>query len=176
MHALAQINLFVQDGRMVADEAAEVEVDVELTDAFVTASRALVAIAVRSIQGAPVAVTVQQHRILMLLGASGGLTVGEIAELAGVNQSNASRLCDRLQRLELVRRNRDRTDARVVLVALTRAGDRVVEAVMRQRRREVSEVLRRLDDGQARAAVGALAAFNRAAHEDGETDWALGSW
>lgn len=139
------------------------DTDRELADAFVTASRALVAIAVRSIQEAPDAVTVQQHRILVLLRARGGLTVGEIAELSGVNQSNASRLCDRLQKLDLVRRERSGDDARVVRVEVTTAGKRVVDAVMRRRRREIAAVLERLDDGEAQAAVAALAAFNDAA-------------
>jgi DNA-binding MarR family transcriptional regulator len=165
-----------QDVRMTAKRTAAPKVDPELADAFVNASRALVAIAVRSIQSAPVPVTVQQYRILVLLGVRGGLTVGELAELSGVNQSNASRLCDRLQKLELVVRRRAEDDARLVRIELTTQGKRVVEAVMRRRRREVADVLERLSDTQSRAVVDALAAFNDAAHEDGQPSWLPGGW
>jgi DNA-binding MarR family transcriptional regulator len=161
---------------MTGKRPAPPKADPELADAFVTASRALVAIAVRSIQSSPVPVTVQQHRILVLLGVRGGLTVGELAELSGVNQSNASRLCDRLQKLDLVHRRRADVDARLVRVDLTAQGKRVVDAVMRRRRREVADVLERLEVADARAVVGALAAFNDAAHQDGEPSWLLGGW
>src|SRR3954471_8032566 len=94
-------------------------VDDQLVEGFVTASRALVGIAVRSIEAAAVPVTVPQHRVLVLLAAQGPMAVGDIAELAGVNQSNASRLCDRLQRLGLVSRQRASDDGRAVQVSLT---------------------------------------------------------
>src|SRR4051794_25988379 len=71
---------------------------------FVTASRALVAIAIRSIEAAPVAVPVPQHRVLVLLAANGPQAIGTLAQQLGVNPSNATRVCDRLERLDLVRR------------------------------------------------------------------------
>ena len=67
----------------------------ELTDAFVTASRALVGIAVHSVGAAPVEITVAQFRLLVLVAPEEKRTIGDIAELLGVNQSNASRHCDR---------------------------------------------------------------------------------
>ena len=70
----------------------------ELVEELLTASRALVGIAIRSIAAAPVEVTVAQHRLLVLLAAHGPQSVGEIAEHLGVNPSNASRHGDRLQR------------------------------------------------------------------------------
>jgi len=145
--------------------------DDELTDLFVTASRALVGIAIRSIEAASVPVTVPQHRVLVLLAAEGEMTVGEIAELAGVNQSSASRLCDRLQKLGLVRRRRGAEDGRVVRVGLTEEGKRVVDSVTEVRRREVGRVLARLHVDNAHAVVAALITFNDAAHEREERNW-----
>jgi DNA-binding MarR family transcriptional regulator len=146
-------------------------VDAELVEGFVTASRALVGIAVRSIETATPPVTVPQHRVLVLLAAEGDLTVGEIAEMLGVNPSNASRVVDRLQRLELVGRQRGTEDGRVVEVALTRRGREVVESVMAQRRAEVAAVLSKVPPTRARQIVAALAAFNDAAHERGQSTW-----
>src|SRR3954447_594042 len=93
----------------------------ELADTFVTASRALVGIAIRSIEAAPVAVTVVQHRVLVLLAADGPQAIGSLAQQLGVNPSNATRICDRLQRLELVHRTRPAHDGRAVHVTITAA-------------------------------------------------------
>ncbi len=136
-----------------------------LTEALVGASRELVGMAVRSIASAPVPVTVPQYRVLVLLATQGALTVGEIAELAGVNQSNASRLCDRLQKLDLVRRQRVSEDGRAVRVSLTDEGARVVDSVTEERRREVSAVVARMSNIDAQAVVTALVAFSEAAQQ-----------
>ncbi len=147
----------------------------DLADAFVTASRALVGIAIRSVEAAEVPVTVPQHRVLVLLAAEGDLTVGDIASLLGVNQSNASRICDRLQNLRLVRRQRATEDGRVVRVSLTVTGKQIVDAVTRARRLEVEEVLAHLTLPDVRRLVAALEAFNDAAHERDDHHWRLAS-
>ena len=144
--------------------AANDELDA-LADAFVTASRALVGVAIRSIEAAPVAVTVPQHRVLVLLAGAGPQAVGRIAQQLGVNPSNATRLCDRLQRLDLVGRAPSAADGRGVLVSITAAGKDLVDAVTAHRRDEITDLLRALPPSRARGAVAALAAFNDAAHE-----------
>ena len=137
----------------------------EMVDQLLTASRAFVGIAVRSIAAAPVEVTVAQHRLLVLLAAHGPQKVGELARLLGVNQSNASRQCDRLQRLGLTVRRGSPDDRRVVEVALTDAGARLVDAVTSTRRDELRAVLERMDAGDAAALSAALRAFNSATDE-----------
>ncbi len=148
--------------------------DVErLTDALVTASRALVALALRSVAAAPVEITLPQHRVLVLLAAHGEQAVGVLAEQLGVNASNASRVCDRLQRLGLVTRRRSTSDARSVGVALTEEGLEVLRVVGEHRREEVRRVLAAIALEDSRAVVDALRRFNDAAHEVGDTDWTL---
>jgi DNA-binding MarR family transcriptional regulator len=148
----------------------------ELAATFVTASRALVGIAIRSIEAAPVEVTVPQHRVLVLLAAEGPQAIGTLAQQLRVNPSNATRVCDRLQRLDLVRRSRSESDGRAVHVTITQAGRRLVDAVTAHRRREVSAVLRGLSLRQVEAAVTAMTEFNRAAHERAEAEWADTTW
>jgi DNA-binding MarR family transcriptional regulator len=140
----------------------------ELVERFVTASRVLVGIAVRSIEAATPPVTETQHRVLVVLSGAGDLAVTELADRLGVNQSNASRVVDRLQRLSLVLRRRASGDARVVEVAITEQGRRLVEAVMERRRQEVAEVLGRMHHERADQVVAALEAFNQAANEPDE--------
>ena len=148
----------------------------DLADAFLTASRALIGLAVRSIEAAPVDVTVAQHRVLVLLAARGELTIGDLADGLGVNPSNATRYCDRLQRLELVHRARSVEDGRMVRVGLTQEGQALVTAVTERRRQEVDEVLERMTGPDAIRVVAALRAFNRAAGEVEDRDWAASFW
>lgn len=144
-----------------------------LAEELMTASRALVAIAVRSIESTQVEVTVSQHRVLVLLTAHGAQTVGELAQHLGVNPSNATRLCDRLQRLELVRREPSPSDGRSVQVQITAAGARIVESVNARRREEITAILREQPLTQARQAIQALSSFNQAAHERPQRDWTI---
>jgi len=144
----------------------------EAADAFITASRALVGIAVRSINAAPVEVTLPQHRLMVLLAAHGDQTVKDLADQLDINASNASRLCDRLQKLGLLARDRSTADGRSVVVSLTDAGRGLLEAVRAQRREEVGQVLAAMSAHDVEKAIDALAAFSAAAHELGEADWA----
>jgi DNA-binding MarR family transcriptional regulator len=143
----------------------------DLADAFITVSRALVGMAVRSVNAAPVDVTLAQHRLLVLLATGGDQTVKGLAEQLEVNSSNASRLCDRLQKLDLIARDRSASDGRAVRVSLTDSGRALLESVRSHRRRDVQRVLdqmSRLDTGRA---IAALTAFGEAAHEIAEADW-----
>jgi DNA-binding MarR family transcriptional regulator len=146
-------------------------VDDRLADAFITVSRALVGIAVRSVNAAPVEVTLIQHRLLVLLATGGGQTVGSLAEQLEVNASNASRLCDRLQKMGLVTRDPSSTDGRAVEVSLTPSGRQLLESVRAHRRHEVRRVLSHMPAHDIEAAITALTAFGEAAHEVGEPQW-----
>jgi DNA-binding MarR family transcriptional regulator len=137
----------------------------EVADVFIMASRALVGIAVRSINAASVDITLTQHRLLVLLASEGEQTIGSLADQLEVNASNASRLCDRLQRLDLVARDRSSRDGRAVYVSLTPAGRKVVDAVRAHRRREVRQVIAHMRPSDVDAAIRALSAFGEAAHE-----------
>jgi DNA-binding MarR family transcriptional regulator len=147
------------------------EIDHEVVDALITASRALVGLAVRSVNAAPVDITVTQHRALVLLATQGEQSVGALADQLRIDASNGTRLCDRLQRLGLVERFRSPVDGRAVNVSLTAAGRRVLEEVRAHRRRELGRILRDVPPDGVQAMVDALTAFTRAAHEAGETEW-----
>lgn len=148
----------------------------ELADAFVIASRALVGLAVHAIGvGAP-EVTVAQFRLLVLLAASGERTVGDVAAHLGIAQSNATRHCDRLQRLGLLARRRSRSDGRVVRVRVTDQGRALVDAVDAQRRDEVRRLLGRLSPDERAGALETMRAFGRAAGEAGDRSWVVQPW
>jgi DNA-binding MarR family transcriptional regulator len=146
-----------------ADETAPLDPAV---DAFFRASRSLVGIAVRSVAAAPVPLTVPQHRLLVLTSERGPHRVGDLARELGVNQSNASRLVDRMVAQGLVRRSTDPADRRASIVEPTPAGHRVLEAVAEHRLRELRSVVERMPPGSRERAVEVLGEFEAAARAD----------
>jgi len=150
-------------GRQPADEG--------LVEEFLTASRALLGLAIHSLAAAPVDVTPPQHRVLVLLAGRGPQSVTEVADELGVNRSNATRICDRLERAGLVRRSPSADDGRVVEVDLTPEGLELVDAVTRNRREEIARVLGGMSAAERRGAMRALEAFNRAAGELEDSVW-----
>ena len=148
----------------------------DLAEAFLTASRVLVGLAVQSLAAAPVDITLAQHRVLVLLASGGELQIGDIATELRINPSNATRHCDRLQKLGLLARRRSVADGRVVQVELTEAGRKVVAAVSEARRHEISRVLEDMPADHRAAVLAALESFAEAAHERADRDWVTHVW
>ncbi|HEX3824332.1 MAG TPA: MarR family transcriptional regulator [Mycobacteriales bacterium] len=146
----------------------------ELTDALVGASRALIAIAVRSLADAADGLTLVQYRALVVLSYRGAMRVADLAEHLSVNSSTATRLCERLVRKELVSRVSDPDDGRATRIAITTAGNSVVAAVTTRRRTEISKIARRMPVEHRRAAVESLEAFTLASGVAPEQSWTLG--
>jgi DNA-binding MarR family transcriptional regulator len=155
-------NQWVLAPRVDPHQRSEGDLD-QMTDAFLTASRALVGVAVRSIQDAPLEITVVQHRVLVLLEEEGDVSVGALAEQLNVNPSNATRVCDRLERLELVHRVPSEEDGRAVCVRITDKGRQVVREVTELRQAELLRILQRMPTAVARRAADAVEAFAAAA-------------
>jgi DNA-binding MarR family transcriptional regulator len=159
--------------RMGDGRAAE-PVDADLVEAFVSASRALVAVAVRSLAAGDADITLPQHRILVLLAARGPQRISDLATLLGVNGSTATRHCDRLQRRALVQRSRATDDRRAVRVSITDTGARVVGQVNRARHREIAAILRAMPARSRGPLLVALRSFAEAAGEVPDQNWTLG--
>lgn len=149
-----------RDAAADAEDAAE-----DAAWAFMTASRALLGMSLRSVAAAPVPLTVPQHRLLVLLSADGARRVGALAVDLGVNQSNASRLVARLVQQGLARRVDDPDDRRAQLVELTVAGRTVLDAVSELRLRELRAVVAAMPPETWPVATDVLRTFNAAAHE-----------
>ncbi|HWE14078.1 MAG TPA: MarR family transcriptional regulator [Solirubrobacteraceae bacterium] len=146
----------------------------ELVDAVLGASRALVAVAARSLATVAEDVTLAQYRVLIELASRGPLRVADLADALAVDRSTATRMCDRLVRKRLVTRRRTSDDRRVVRVSLTAAGAELVAEVSRRRRAEIHEIVGRMPTSHRVLVVEALQAFSEAAGEVPEQDWSLG--
>ena len=146
----------------------------ELVDTVLAASRALVAVAARSLAAAGDEVTLPQYRALVVLAARGPLGTAELAAALAVNPSTVTRLCDRLVRRGLVRRHRQAGDRRTVRIALTGAGRDLVAEVTRRRRAELARLLGALPPDQHEPVIAAFRAFAAAAGELPQPGAALG--
>jgi DNA-binding MarR family transcriptional regulator len=79
--------------------------------------------------------------VLFALSAA-PLRISQVALQEGIGQSAATRMVTRLEALELVRRERDPADRRVVMVTLTDRGRAELERMREQSRQVMREVLR----------------------------------
>lgn len=131
----------------------------EAVTAFQDASRVLVAIAVSSVESAPVELTLTGHRILVLLSDHGPQRIGDLASLLDVHSSTATRHCDRLERAGLVTRRRSGEDGRAVEVLTTPRGRSVVASVMDTRRSAIGRVLDALPEQTVVGLAAAMRAF-----------------
>ena len=151
---------------MPGSRSVEAELDA-VTDAVLLSSRALVAVASRSIASVDESVTLPQFRALVVLDrAEAGLNVGELARELRIQPSTATRLCDRLVRRRLARRRVNPANRREVTMLSTAAGRDVVAKVTRQRRREIASIMAKVPASQRVAIIDALTAFREAAGED----------
>ena len=145
-----------------------------VVDAVVGASRALVAIAARSLGAAGEEVTLPQYRALVVLASRGPQRVVDLAGFLDVTASTATRMCDRLAHKGLARRQRLSSDRRAVRVSISAAGRDLVAAVTQRRRRDIQVIVERMSSADREQLVTTLRMFAEAAGEVPEQDWSLG--
>ena len=145
----------------------------DLVDALLSASRAMVGLAARSLADLDAEVTLPQYRALVVLASRGPQRMVDISTELGVNPSTGTRMCDRLVRKGLARRYRTVTDRRAVRLTLTPAG-RLVEEITTRRRTELTRIVADMPDHQRAPVIAALRAFATAAGEVPEQEWWLG--
>ena len=145
-----------------------------VTDAVLSASRVLVAVAARSLAELSDDVSLSQYRVLVVLASRGPQVVGAVADQLDVLPSTATRLCDRLVRKGLVAREHPLSSRREVEVSLTGEGRLLVEGVTTRRRRAITEIVRAIPPANREALITALGQFAEAAGEVPEQAWSLG--
>jgi DNA-binding MarR family transcriptional regulator len=128
-------------------------------------SRALVAVAARSLADVD-DVTLPQFRALVVLSRPAPVTVGDLAVALAIHPSTATRLCDRLERKKLLRRNWGASpDRRETTVRLTGRGQRLVERVTERRRRDLAAVAASMPREERERALSGLRCFADAVGE-----------
>jgi len=100
-------------------------------------------------------VTLHQLEAVMVL-ERGALTMRELARELAVTESAATALADRLVRLELVERQADPTDRRLVRLALSPRAERLAAEMEAHRRSTIDRALDPLSDQQLRQLIDLL--------------------
>ncbi|OLT13487.1 hypothetical protein BJF78_22065 [Pseudonocardia sp. CNS-139] len=99
-------------------------------------------------------------QFLSLLGLHGPLTPGRLAELTGLTTGTVTGVVDRLERAGYVRRERDASDRRKVLVTQVPAAMAALAEHYRAHGEHLDAVLRRRDADQLRVIADFLAELN----------------
>ena len=145
--------------------------DAGAVDAVLTASRAMIAVATKSLGAAAEETTIAQYRALVVLASRGPQRLVDLSSALGVAPSTAGRMCDRLVRKGLIRRHRARSDRRAVLVSITAPGRDVVDQATSRRRELIAGILAALPAEQQQEVAAALRTFADAAGEIPDSDW-----
>jgi len=161
------------DGAAVARPAAAASRG-ELVEALLSVSRVMVGLAARSLADLDSDVTLPQYRALVVLASRGPQRVVDISTELGVNSSTGTRMCDRLVRKGLVRRERSAVDRREVRLTLTPAGEYLVEEVTRLRRAELVRIVETVPEVWHEPLTTALRSLAISAHEPPDSEWWLG--
>jgi DNA-binding MarR family transcriptional regulator len=90
-------------------------------------------------------ITPEQYWLLRLLSRAGSLTIGELAAELEITTSSATAACKRLEKAELLTRERQSDDERVVRVALTDQGAAQLQAWHERKRQALARMLNVLD-------------------------------
>lgn len=122
--------------------------------AFEVATRDLVGLALRSVED--LEVSLPQFRLLRVLAEFGEVSATRCATELDVAGSSVTRLADKLVASGHLIRRPDATNRSAVILALAERGRQVVDQVESRRRRELHEVLDRLDPAVRAACVDAL--------------------
>lgn len=150
------------------DGTTDGDVD-NLVNAFLAASRVLMAVSARSIAAVEETVTLTQFRTLVVLERYGGLNLQKLADHLGVNASTAMRMIDRLIAAGFVNRAENPASRREVVLTLTDEGKRTVGEVMSLRREEIRQIVTAMQSQRRADLVRVLESFTTAAGETRES-------
>ncbi len=128
-------------------------------EAAMAVSRVLHGISGRSAAELPHELTLPQLRALVVLDDDATVTVKALAERLGIQPSTTTRLVDRLVAKHLIERSQGVDDRREVLLALSKAGRRVVDESMEFRRQAIREILESLTAAERVSVLDAFATF-----------------
>jgi len=114
------------------EDTKQLEADInEFTEIIGKLKFALVRRNPKILNDLDIEITPMQFGLCMLLKINGKLTMGELSNAIGVSMPTLTGIIDRLVKREIVIRDKDEKDRRVVLVSLSPTGERVLEK-MRQ--------------------------------------------
>ena len=132
----------------------------ELLDEFAAHSPAAAMRHMRQWPGG--ALSLVHVNVLAILDIDGPMPMGGLAEALDVSQASATGIVDRMEQRGLVERRRIDEDRRVVRVALTDEGRRLIAGMAAERRDHLSAMLETLTDAELEGFLLGTRALHRA--------------
>ncbi len=117
-------------------------------------------------------VTMPQLKIMFLLFVDGPKRMSDLASDLGVTLATASGLADRLVERDIVVRESQPDDRRVVLCCLSESGQKAIKRIWESAGSRLRDLLRTLDKGNLQALTGALEAMLTSAEREKREDTA----
>lgn len=105
--------------------------------------------------------TAMQLRLLMELHKDGTMAIGEMASQLGQAGTNVSTMCKKLEKLGLIHRQRSAQDERIVMLALTEAGEARMVQINRAFDKKISRMMDVVDEAELREMLSGLEKFSR---------------
>lgn len=110
-------------------------------------------------------VTVSQCYTLDALGEHGEMSMVQLARKMFLDKSTMTRVVDGLIERELVERRLDENDRRVIYIALTAAGRKVLENIRRQQMSSLRLILERIPVNERQKLLEGLEIFSHAVQD-----------
>jgi len=142
----------------------------ELLDEFATRTPASAMRHMRHWPGG--ALSLIHLNVVAVLDLDGPLPMSGLAEILDVSQASATGIVDRMEQRGLVGRHRGDEDRRVVRVALTDEGRKLITSMANERRDRMAMMLEQLDDDELEGFLKGARALHRARkqfHQDPPT-------
>lgn len=100
--------------------------------------------------------------VVSVLEADGPQPMRALSEALDVSQASATGIVDRMEQRGLVERQRDEDDRRIVRVALTDEGRKLIEGMTRERHAHLRAMLEECSDAELEAMLVGTRAMRRA--------------
>jgi DNA-binding MarR family transcriptional regulator len=139
----------------------------EPAESLMELSKLVTAVVAHSLTVVDPAVTVQQLRVLVMVGSRGPVNVSAVAGALGVNPSGASRACDRLVSAGLLHRREAEGDRRNVALTVTRSGQELIDSLLGHRRMFFEAVVSEMGEADRKRLTRALGEFSDAVRRVG---------
>jgi DNA-binding MarR family transcriptional regulator len=137
----------------------------ESVQAAMAAAGAFVAIVIAAGERLEVPLTTRQLRCLLIIARRGPLNLVALADSMRIHPSSATRLCDGLVEARLIRRGQAERDRRNLELTVTARGQRIIDRLVAERQRVLSEVIAAMPPEERAQLATALTAFAVAAGE-----------
>ncbi len=139
-----------------------------VVDSILRSSRAILSIAVKSLNEIEETISIPQYRILVILGGRGELPMSEIVKETSLAPASATRLCDDLLKKGLIDRGAHHDDRRQVIITITNEGSQLLRRVTESRRQMITEAVANLNETDLNEVEEGFALFANASPEPDE--------